>query len=440
MKKALIAAAVVIVLAILVTVNVRRGRDRGVEVEIAPVERRELVEHVSGSGRIEARKSVSLTSSVIGKVLEVAAEEGDRVEKGDLILRIDPGERTAALEQAKAVLARAKARQALAEAELRKAEFELRRATDLRANGLMSDQGLEAAETNREVADANVRAAREDVRNSEAGVEYGEYELAKAEFRAEISGVIVRLSVEEGENVLAGDLYNQGSAMAVIADLSVMEAHVLVDETEVVRVEKDQSAIVEVDAFPELKLAGRVSEVGNSAYNAGPLGSQEAKDFLVRIVLENLSESLRPGLSARAEIETSRRESALAIPIEALTIRDPAKQRTNGRKRDRDEGTDEGTDEGDASSESKEKEGVFLLRDEKAVFVPVTTGIAGDRHFEVLAGVEEGDVVIRGPFEAIRNLETGDDVKVKKQSGRASKPPAAEDPPEESEAKANGEG
>jgi HlyD family secretion protein len=427
MKKILIALLVVIVIAVFVVVNVRRGRDKGVEVDVVPVTRQELVEHVAGSGRIEARKSVSITSSVIGKVLEVAVEEGERVEKGQLILRIDPGERAASLEQSRAGFARAEARRALAEAELRKADFELRRSKELRASGLASDQGLEAAQTNRDVASANVRAAIEDVRNAQAGVTYAEHELAKAEFHAEIAGVIVRLSVEEGENVLAGDLYNEGSAMVVIADLSVMEAQILVDETEVVRVQRDQIATIEVDAFPELKLTGRVTEVGNSAYNAGPLGSQEAKDFRVRIVLESVPGALRPGLSARAEIETARRTDALAIPIEALTIRDPdAKKRTSRKK----------TDDRDDVDDTKEKEGVFLSRDGKAEFVPIQTGIAGKKHFEVLSGVSEGDLVIRGPFESIRKLETGDAVKEKKKSA-SRKLPARE---EKTESSADGEG
>lgn len=431
MKKVLIAALVVIVLAVLVVANVRRGHNKGVEVDVVAVDRQELVEHVAGSGRIEARKSVSITSSVVGKVLEVAVEEGDRVEKGQLILRIDPGERAASLEQARASLARSEAQRALAEAELRKAEFELRRSKELRANGLASDQGLEAAQTNHDVATANLRAAREDVRNAQAVVTYSEHELAKAEFHAEIAGVIVRLSVEEGENVLAGDLYNEGSAMVVIADLSVMEAQILVDETEVVRVNRGQKATIEVDAFPELKLTGTVNEVGNSAYNAGPLGSQEAKDFRVRIVLVGVAETLRPGLSARAEIETARREQALAIPIEALTIRDPtAKKGSSRRKKDEDAAFET------EGSETKEKEGVFLFQDGEAQFVAVETGIAGKKHFEVLSGVSEGDLVIRGPFEAIRKLESGDPVKRKKAKKSAATP--VRDEPTASSA--NGEG
>jgi HlyD family secretion protein len=148
--------------------------------------------------------------------------------------------------------------------------------------------------------------------------------------------------------------------------------------------------------------------VGSSAYNSGPLGSQEAKDFRVRILLDEPPAALRPGLSTRAEIETERREQALAVPIEALTIRDPEEEqahlegkRTPRRRRAAEESGDEGP---------REVEGVFLVRDGEARFVAVETGIAGEKDFEVLSGLSEGDEVVRGPFEAIRNLESGEKV------------------------------
>jgi len=395
-KRIVVGAVIVVVLAVIVGMNVFRAREKAVAVEISAVERQDLVAKVSGSGRIEARKSVSITANVVGKVLEVAVAEGDRVEKGQLILRIDPGERAALVEQSKAQLARAQAESALAEAELRQAEFDLRRTKDLLGRDLASSQDLEAAETAHDVRVANLAAAREMVRNAQAGLDHANYELGKTVIRAEIPGVIVRLSVEEGENVLAGDLYNSGSAIVVIADLSEMEAHVLIDETEVIDVENGQEATVTVDAFPDLEIPGHVTEVGNSAYDAGPLGSQEAKDFRVRVRLDEVPPRLRPGLSARAEIVTERREGALALPIEALTVRNPRKELPGEDVPDR------------------ETEGVFVVVDGAARFRPVKTGIAGEKHFEVVSGVEEGERIVRGPFEAIRTLDTGDRVKPRK--------------------------
>ncbi len=415
MKKILIIAALVIVLAAIIIGTLRRSRSEAAEVEIATVGRKELVARVRGSGRVEAKKSVSVTANVVGKVIEVAAEEGDEVAKGDLVLRIDPGERQALFDQAHATLERMRAERELAAARLRQAEVELKRQRDLTAQGLGSEQALLSAQTEYDVRKATLESARESVRNAEAGVEHARRELEKTIIRAEIDGVIVRLSVEEGENVLAGDLYNAGSPILEVADLGVMEAHVLVDETEVVHVRKDQPATVSIDAYPDLEFTGRVTEVGSSAYRPGALGSQESMDYRIRILLESAKGELRPGLSVTAEIETARRQDALAVPIEALTLRIPERERELG-------GAGEGSAEApsprsqnSAGSLGSEEEGVFVLREDRVFFVPVDTGIAGEKDFEVLSGLAEGDRVVRGPFEVLRTLESGTKVKVRRE-------------------------
>lgn len=420
-RKALIIAAVVVVLALIIGVNLQRARGKATKITVATVERQDLVAKVSGSGRVEARRSVSITSTVVGKVLEVAVEEGDLVAKGDLILRVDPGERQARVEQADAALAGSRAGQRLAEAELEKARFELKRVEGLRQSSLASEQAMQAARTTFDVQEARVASAREDVRNAIAALDFARRELDRTFVRADIDGVIIRLSVEEGENVLAGDAYNSGSAIVVIADLSELEAWVLVDETEVVRVKRGQPAEVTVDAFPDTTLTGTVSEVANSAYNAGPLGSQEAKDFRVRVLLRDVPAELRPGLSARAEITTDTREGALAVPIEALVIRDPQEEKklakSGGRRPPRKKAGG-----ADAKEGGKEKEGVFVVDNGTVRFVETVTGIAGEKHFEVLDGLAEGDRVVRGPFEALRHLHTGNQVEV--QGDKARRRPA----------------
>jgi HlyD family secretion protein len=410
----------VAVVAILVVANVRSARRRGTDVDVEAAARRALVAEVSGSGRVEARRSVDVVSSVVGKVLEVAAEEGDRVERGQVILRIDPAERKALLEQAKAARASAAAREELARAELRQTELELVRVQGLSEQGLATAQGLEQAETARDVARARLTAAAQEVVDARARVDHAQTELDRTVIRAEIPGVVVRMAVEEGENVLAGDLYNIGSAIVTVADLSRMEAQILVDETEVVHVRPGQRARVEVDAFPGVEIAGAVVEVGNSAYEAGSLGSQEAKDFRVRILLEEPPSSLRPGLSARADIVTDTREEALSVPIEALVLRDPAEQAAKLSRKSRRRAAAEaaGADTTSGSGEDREKEGVFVVRDGVAVFVPIETGIAGERHFEVLAGLEAGAPVIRGPFDALRRLASGDRVRERQEKER----------------------
>jgi HlyD family secretion protein len=423
LKRILIIGAIVIVLAAIVIGTLRRSRSEAAEVEVATVERKELVARVRGSGRVEAKKSVSVTASVVGKVIEVAAEEGDEVARGDLVLRIDPGERQALFDQAQATLERMRAERELAAARLRQAEVELKRQRDLHAQGLGSEQALLSAQTEYDVRKATLESARENVRSAEAGVEHARRELEKTIVRAEIDGVIVRLSVEEGENVLAGDLYNQGSPILEIADLGVMEAHVLVDETEVVHVQKGQSATVSVDAYPDLEFAGRVTEVGSSAYRPGALGSQESMDFRIRILLAEAQGKLRPGLSVTAQIETARRQNALAVPIEALTLRNTDRERRLGGDSSGGGEKSAARAQNSAGSLGSEDEGVFVLREERVYFVPVETGIAGEKDFEVLTGLGEGDRVVRGPFEVLRTLESGTEVKIRRE-GKDEEPAA----------------
>jgi HlyD family secretion protein len=415
LKRILIIVVLVIVVGAIVIGTLRRSRSEAAEVEIATVGRKELVARVRGSGRVEAKKSVSVTANVVGKVIEVAAEEGDEVAKGDLILRIDPRERQALFDQAQATLESARAEKELAAARLRQAEVELKRQRDLNAQGLGSEQALLTAQTEYDVCEATLGSARENVRNAEAGLEYARREFEKTIIRAEIDGVIVRLSVEEGENVLAGDLYNAGSPILEIADLRVMEAHVLVDETEVVHVRKDQPATVTVDAYPDFEFQGRVTEVGSSAYRPGVLGSQESMDYRIRILLESAKGKLKPGLSVTAEIETARRENALAVPIEALTLRVPERERELAGPGENAGEESSPRPQNSTGSLGSEKEGVFVLREDRVFFVPVETGIAGEKDFEVLSGLAEGDRVVRGPFEVLRTLESGTKVKVRRE-------------------------
>lgn len=412
-RKILIGGAIVLVLAVLVIANVRRASREAVPVEIAKIVHKELVSRVAGSGRIEARQSVSVTANVIGKVLEVAVDEGDVVEKGDLILRIDPGEMRAILMQAEAEVARSKAQQDLARAELKQAELDLERTKNLIKADLASQTDLDQRTTEREVRAASLSAAGQALRNALAVLDHAKRELEKTEVHAEIPGVVVRLAVEEGENVLAGDLYNPGSSIVEIADLSAMEAQVLVDETEVVQVKRGQKAEIKVDAFPDTTWTGTVTEVGSSAYNPGALGSQESKDYRVKILLERgAGEQLRPGLSVSAKIETDRKPQALAVPIEALTIRDPHREEEKLREKLGSKAAPRDSSNTVAAGEAgKEKEGVFIIEGGRARFVAVKTGIAGDKDFEVLAGLSEGQELVRGPFDALRKLESGQKVK-----------------------------
>lgn len=416
-----------------VTVVVLNSRDDAVTVRIDEVERRDLVATVTASGNIRARRSVDMSSDISARVASLEVEEGDDVVEGQLLLSLDRSQVEAARSRAQALLSQARAQAAETRANLLQAQraFDRTRTLYERDSVLVSIQQLEDAETTLEVARANLEAAEYGVQQAEASLEEADDQLSKTSFRAPISGRVTRLNVEEGETVVVGTMNNPGSLILTISDLSVVEAVVQVDETDVPELSLGDSARVKIDAFPETTFTGRVTEIGNSAIlpPASQQGSQDAAiDFEVVITLSEPPVELRPDLSATADIITEVRRNVVSIPIIALTIRDredmdgvgedPADE--GGGDDEEAPGDGEGSGDGGALDPSADDvEGVFLLRDGTVEFVPVTVGIAGAEHFEVLegSGLAVGDTVVSGPYQVIRELDEGDVVQIRDADG-----------------------
>lgn len=460
-KKIIIGAIVAVVLIIFVVANLVGRREKTVEVDTEIVAKRHLSAIVTASGQIQPKKSVNVSANTMGKIVELAVAEGDSVERGQLLVRIDPRGPESTLAQASAGLRAARANLELCEANLEEAKAERDRIEELHERGLASDQQLINARTAHEVALANVAAAHGEISRQRAFLNSAEYELSKVTITAEISGVVTRLNVEEGENVIMGTMNNAGTVLMTISDLSHMEAEVLVDETDVVNVFLGQEASITIDAYPDTSFKGRVTEVGHSAIvSQGSFGREESADFEVKVALLEPVKNARPGLSASADIVTARRDSVPSVPIQSLTIRPVGekKDRTaKGRSQKRvpegegageespenapaaseepresegaaegaakegvagegahEEGVSAGAAQAEVKDEDKEKQGVFVVEDGRAVFKPVEVGIAGEKHFEVLSGVEVGEEVISGPFKVLRRLKDGTSVKVKK--------------------------
>jgi HlyD family secretion protein len=231
------------------------------------------------------------------------------------------------------------------------------------------------------------------VEQAQAGVEEAQDRLDRTIFRAPMDGKVTRLNVEEGETVIVGTMNNPGSLVLSISDLSLIEAVVRVDETDVPLLALGDSAAVEIDAFPGRTFSGSVTEIGNSAIEAPSqqAGTQQAIDFEVVITLDPTDAGLRPDLSATADIVTETRNDAVSVPIIALTLR---------------EASDVGVEV--EEGEDSEVEGVFLTAGDTVAFRRVEVGIAGDEYFEVLSGLQAGDTVVAGPYQAVRQLRTGD--------------------------------
>ena len=399
--KIIVGVLVVLVLGTAAAIQANRGRTRGIEVRTEEVELRDLLEVVTASGNIRARRTVDVSSDVSAKVAELLIDEGEDVVRRQLLLRLEPNQYQAALSRNEASLAQAEAQQTRQEANLLQARRDLDRLLNLRARDSVLVSGLQVddARTRVDVALAMLSSSQHGVSQWRASVDEAQEQLSKTIFRAPIAGKVTRLNVEEGETVIIGTMNNPGSLVLTISDLSVIEVVVQVDETDVPAISVGDSATIRIDAFDDAEFTGRVTEIGNSAINPPAqqaAGQQAAIDFEVVLTLDLNEALLRSDLSATADIVTESRWNVLAVPIIALTVREDERDTTEA---------DSSDDEVD------DVEGVFVVSDGTVTFTPVQVGIAGQEYFEILSGVSVGDTVVAGPYQRIRQLSDGDAVR-----------------------------
>jgi HlyD family secretion protein len=232
-----------------------------------------------------------------------------------------------------------------------------------------------------------------------------------------IAGIVTKRNIEEGETVVTGTMNNAGTVLLVIADMSVIEAEVEVDETDIPNVTVGQAAIIKIDAFPDKKFTAKVTEVGNSPIVVAG-GATRATNFKVTVQIEGLVPDVRPGFTCTAEITTATRQKVVAVPIQATTVREMVVDANGQMVREPIDPKETKTSRRPVQTElkpgqsRKELEGVFVVRDGRSVFQPLKVGIAGDKYFEVLEGLKEGDEVITGPFASVRAMKDGDQVKI----------------------------
>jgi HlyD family secretion protein len=385
-KRKLAGLSSALVIVVLLVGSAATDAEEAVPVQVETATRRDLTSTVPGSGRIEPRRKVDISADINGRVTELAVEEGQWVNRGDLLLRIEPHRYQAALDRVEASLAQARASAEHAEGNQLQAERELRRMEEVgQGGGFVADAEMERARTQAQGAGAQLRAARSAVAQAEASRSEVSDDLAKTTITAPMSGRVTRLNIHEGETAVVGTMNNPGSLLLTIADLSEMEAHVVVDETDVPQVAVGDRALVRIDAYPRRAFPGRVVRIANSAFRGG---TQESAGFRVVIALDEPPEGLRPELSASADVVTEVRRGVVSVPILALTVR--------GRRPAGSAGPGRGA------------EGVFVVRNDRAVFVPVEVGVTGEQHFELRRGLRPGEAVVAGPYEAVRSMKEGD--------------------------------
>src|SRR6266566_28692 len=408
-NKLLAGGAGAILVVALVVVSVSAKRDRGTEVREEKVATRDLVAAVTASGKIQPKKKVDISADITGRITRIAVREGDLVTKGQFLLQIDPTIYQANLQQAEATLASSQAAAVQAKANRDQAERALKRTKELRDQNpnLISPEQLEQAQTAFEVADANLTAAQHQVDQARAAVRSARDNLRKTTLVAPMSGRVTRLPVEEGEVAVPSTFSKDIGLLMTISDLSVIQAKVKVDETDVVRLHLGDSVEVSIDAFPDTTFLGRVTKVSNSSVRDATATSGQndrAVDYDVEVTLDKPPTDIRPDLSATARIVTDTRREALSIPIIALTVREHKPVSTEARPVDT-----------STARKKKETEGVFVVEKGVATFRPVKVGVAGDEYFEVLDGLREGETIVAGPYQAIRDLKDGARVREMKQ-------------------------
>jgi HlyD family secretion protein len=410
-NKVLVSVGAAALLVGIVVISAGARRDRGQEVRFEKVSRRDLVAVVTASGKIQPKKKVDISADITGRITKITVREGDVVTQGQLLLQIEPTVYQANLQQAEATMASAAAAAVQAQANRDQAERALRRTKELRTQNpnLVPPEQLEQAQTAFDVAAANLTAAQHQVDQARAGVRFAHDNLRKTTLVAPMSGRVTRLPVEEGEVAVPSTFSKDIGLLMTISDLSVIQAKVKVDETDVVRVHLGDSVEVSIDAFPDTSFTGRVTKVSNSSVlNAAQTATGQndrAVDYEVEVTLNKPPADTRPDLSATARIVTDTRKQALAIPIIALTVRENKAVSTEVRPVDT-----------AGARKRKETEGVFVVKDGIATFRAAKVGIAGDEYFEVLSGLKDGETIVAGPYQAIRDLKDGARVRPLKQA------------------------
>ncbi len=436
-KNVLITLAIVLVGAGVVAGNLYYRRDKGLTVTTDEIKARDLEAVVSASGKIQPKRLVNISADTPGRVVDLAVNEGDRIKKGQFLLQIDPrslrtrvDSGTASMQAAQMSLDQMRQAVETARVQIEQARQTLKRQQDLWGKQLTTREALDKATNDVKTAEsalqerehaADAQASR--IKQERAGLENARYDLSKVRIESPIDGIVTRRNIQEGETAVVGTMNNAGTVLLTLADMSVIQAEVEVDETNIPSVQFGQKATISIDAIPDRTFKGHVTEIGNSPIQAtgtGNTGQAQATNFKVVVVLDEEVPDVRPGFTATADIVTATRAAVVAAPIPAVAVRELVYDangqivkapRTDKRRPAPSVETPAAAAELKPGQTRKETEGVFVLRSGRAEFVPIKVGIAGDKYFEVLSGLKAGDQVITGPYNSVRSMVDGDQVK-----------------------------
>ena len=454
-KKWIIGAVVVVLAAGAGAGSYFANRPNSPQVTVEALRVRDLDAIVSASCKVQPKRQINVSANTMGRVTRLAVEEGQRVRAGQFLLEIDPrslegqlqrGEASVAAARSSLQQARTNVEQARVSLDLARQNF--KRQDELWKGGLTSRESLDRAQNEVESREAELKAREQDIQTREQQIKQEQASLSTTQYNrsqviinAPMDGLVTRRNIEEGETAVVGTMNNAGTVLLTIADMSVLEAEAEVDETDIPTVLIGQEARVTIDAVPDRMFRGHVTEIGNSPIQA--TGAQattaQATNFKVVITLDEEVPDVRPGFTCTAEITTATRKNVLAVPIQALTVREmlfdekgalihepppPPPSRFRFGRPNAEPAVAAAPPEPPPGQTRKETEGVFVMQDGRAVYVPVKVGVAGERYFEVLSGLKDGDQVITGPFASVRELADGAEVRFQETPARTATPAA----------------
>ena len=415
-KKLIIFGSLGLLVAIFIIITlIGSGKENIILVQTEKVQKRNITQIVTATGNIDPEFKVIITPEVTGEIIGLPVKEGDKVKKGDLLIKIKGDQYQAQRDRLEANLKASEATLKQRLADLNKLKLEYQRIKDLHSKGLSSDSEYETAKSNYESAEALYEQAQANVQQSKAQLREVMETLYKTTIYAPMSGTVTQLNVQLGDRVL-GSGFSQGTNIMTVSDLSSMQAVVDVDENDVVLVSIGDTAIIKVDAFGDREFHGIVTEIANSAQSTGVGTQEQVVNFEVKINFFDLDDNLRPGMSCNADIRTETVENVVSVPIQSVTTRENvgtlANDQANKDVKDSTNGSKGKNDE--MQMDKKEpQEVVFIVKNGTAKAVPVKTGISDDNYLEIKDGLKGGESVVSGSYRAIsRELEDGSKVRV----------------------------
>lgn len=452
-EKVALIVGVAVVLLIIVVVSIKQANKGVVTVQTGEVAKQSITSLVTASGEIRPQDYTNVLGQGFGKITDIDVKEGDIVKKGDVLLRVesiqpaaDVKAQQANLQAMQAGVQSAEANDtstqadvAQAQANLDKAEQDWKRGQSLYKEGLIPKQDFDALKATHDADIAALAASKARSQQARALLAQSGFQqqqsaatlihqrdvLNKTTYEAPISGIVTYVPVKVGENVVPGIQNAEGSFLLTLSDMAVVNAEVMVDETDIPNVKVGQSADVTIDAYPGQIFKGHVADVGEEAIlrtsglattQQTSANSQEARDFKVHVRLDNPPKQTRPGLSCTAKIQTAHRADVLTIPIQALAMRSHEELKADEEKNNKESGVTlaaaKPATNPDGTPANDDVQGVFVVRAGKAVFVPVQTGITGITDIEVTSGLKAGDVIVTGSYKALRTLRSGTAIKV----------------------------